>query len=187
MAGPYAEFAFDARIDGAATRVSCGVLPVGSVVCNFSVGRRAYEFRLTKCSGGGAYAFLSRFVQVYPDRETYGGFVRLDPDDVDLCIQQTPAQKLRMLERMARDVIACLSDIVGRHGREIVNYAIWYRENVRDDDTYSWLVCYMACCGIIHCNYMAGTVTYDRVGFVPADHDVVAAAAKGARVITRGT
>ena len=155
MAKAYASFAFDVRVDGVPAHVECEVLTMGVVICNFSLGRRAYTFKLSKFSGGGQFAFTEKFLRVYSDGAVYGRIIQKKETTT---IHQTPAQKTAMLERTTRDVFACLSEIVSRHGREIINYAIWHRENVKDDDTYEWIVCYMTCCAIVHSDFMAGSV-----------------------------
>jgi len=172
-----ASFEFDTRVDGVAVHVECEVLNMGVVICNFSVGRRAYSFRLSKFSGSGQMPFIAKFFDVYTDGATYGRLVR-KKDIPDALLYQSPTQKIAMLERATRDVFVCLSDVVEKHGREIINYAIWHRENVKDDDTYGWTICYMTCCAVIHADFMAGAVRYDRVGFTRPKDDEVAARRK---------
>jgi hypothetical protein len=51
--------------------------------------------------------------------------------------------------------------------REIIDYAVWYRERIKGDETtlYSKYITVMTCHNIVHTSFMAGRVTYDLVEF----------------------
>ncbi len=169
---PGGEFAFDTRVVDSPVHVECSVENSGVVTCNFSYMGRPYTFRLTKWSGGGLRAFHDVFFEQYPDSSAvYGRWITAYSD----CqLRQTPEQKMHMMERVTRDVFSCLSDIVASSQRSVLDYAVWFRENKRSDDTYAWLVTYVTCCAIVHSNFLAGNAVFPDVRFQGGPTDEVA-------------
>ena len=171
VTGVCGEFAIDVRVADSPVHVECSVESSGVVVCNFSCMRRPYTFRFTAWSVW-PIAFHDAFFKQYPGSSAVYGRWVTERDSSQL--HQTPEQKMHMFERATRDVFACLSDIVERNRKSVLGYAVWFRENVRGDSTYAWLVTYVACCAIVHSNFLARDVTFPDIRFQSSGTDEVA-------------
>ena len=65
----------------------------------------------------------------------------------------------------AKDVMSTLGKILKVHGRAVLGYAIWYRQNHEGSLTHSAYITRDTCHQIAHINFMAPNVQWTLVRF----------------------
>jgi len=166
--GPWRQFTLDVQLAEVKTHVDVQVEINNITTCNFFYLRHNYTFRITKWSGGGYWSFMEKFLPVYAidaaSRLKYGE-VQRDPATGNEQMVQDQDQRVECLMQATKDIFDCLNDIIVKHQRSVVDYALWYREKQRDDDTYSHLITLVTCHCIVHSDFMYGNVNFDLVKF----------------------
>jgi hypothetical protein len=130
---------------------------------DFTYFHSPYTFRVTKWSGNGLKYFLPLFFQYAPrDAVSFGSY-----DVVNDTYVGNSTQKMSCIVQACHDIMACLNKLILSMQREIIDYAVWYRERIKGDETtlYSKYITVMTCHNIVHTSFMAGRVTYDLVEF----------------------
>lgn len=137
--------------------------PQLKTTATFTYMHRPYEFEMTKWSGTGQASFLLRINEYYSNHPTapqsFGTVAADGTPTVD------HNQRIAAAVRAAEDVFLTLNLILDVHGREILDYAVWYRERHPEVDTYAKLITLVTCHCIIHSDFLAGTVAYELVQF----------------------
>ena len=64
------------------------------------------------------------------------------------------------------DIIRHLDEIWKANKRVVLDYAVWYREKHKEDDTYTQFIQLVTCHCIVHSDFLAPGVTYPIVPFV---------------------
>lgn len=82
----------------------------------------------------------------------------------------TTAQKAEAVVQACKDILMCVSQILAVHGRGVLDYAVWYRENKTEEDTYEDYtgITRLAVQCIVHTNFLAPSVTWEVVKFTAA-------------------
>jgi hypothetical protein len=132
---------------------------------NFNYGRREYEFDVTKWSGNGLSKLQKLFfAYAARDPDTFGERV-VDDDGYLVSRPLTSTQKRNIVFQASVDVMTTLSKIVTTHGRDVLDYAVWYRENKKFEAEmgYSSYITMRTCHCIVHQDFEAGSKTYELV------------------------
>jgi len=113
-----------------------------------------YTFVIWKWHNRGRLSLFTKFFDKYTDNAAKYGKV----DDIQL--KDFPHEKEKnIILQMCNDVIEKLNEILQQHQIMIQQYANWYRDEYYDNldesqQSYEPTISYIACCGIIHQNFM---------------------------------
>ena len=134
-----------------------------STAIDFTLNGTSYTFQVTRWSGQGFAGFLKHFHEQLRNEEQFGRY-DLSSEGVPLT-SKTLDQKLAIVLQGCADIINCVLKICQRQGRAILDYAVWYREHHREEDTYSEYITRLACHFIVHTSFLAPNVTWELVQF----------------------
>lgn len=132
---------------------------------NFNYLGRAYQFVVSKWSGRGMAKLTELFFLHTPrDPEVFGSMI-YDGDGEIISKSRNSAQKRNLLFQACVDMLTVLGKIVLVHRRDVLSYAIWYRENKRAEEqrSYSAYITMRTCHCIVHEDFEAGSRTYELV------------------------
>ena len=128
---------------------------------SFPYGRRRYSFGIIKWSGTGFYKFIKLFHEADSARDAdVFGTPLVDGGATTLF---ATAQCLRAMVQACRDILALLDRILAARGKDTFSYAVWYRENHREQRTYSQYIARIACKCIARTNFLVCDSAYDVV------------------------
>ena len=121
--------------------------------------RRAYTFHITKWRTRGLNTLLEVFHTATPrDATTYGTF-----DAATGAYAGTSDQKRNCVVASTMAVLECLSKIVIAQQKQVLDYAVWYREQKRPDvETFSTYITLITCHSIVHSEFTAGSVKLEK-------------------------
>lgn len=122
-----------------------------------------YAFDVTKWRARGLRNLMINFLE---NRNVpVASFGQLDNDG--LPTQVTPDQKMCIVIQAMKDVLQTVSQILLKHGRGILDYAVWYRENGPNDagTPYQKYITEIACHCIVHTSFIAPRVDWELVLF----------------------
>lgn len=155
----------DVPFQNATLRVQLQIMSNYRAVATFTYSNRPYTFEVTKWSGQGLARFLPLALVCRPDPN-----LPMAADGTIPAVSQQ--QRVAIVIQGARDVLATIDTILTRHGRGILDYAVWHRENATTADrfyglegTYEAYVTLIACHAIVHMDFMAPNVQWAVVHF----------------------
>jgi hypothetical protein len=124
----------------------------------FIFNRQWCNFSLTKWTGRGFVSFMEKFHAYKKPQDSidYGEF---NKDGY----HGTRQQKANMVKHAIDDVLKMVENIMRKHARSLIDYAIWYRDKAPRDNTYEDLIGVQACHLIVHCNLLAPNTTFTKV------------------------
>ena len=129
---------------------------------SFAYLGKAYTFTITKWSGRGFSNFLKLFFAAEVRNVDRFGVLDLDAEG-NITAAPSTEQKARVVLKACEDVMALFDRILVTHGRSVLDYAVWYRESGRGEETYKKYIARVACHCIVHTNFLAGGLAYDIV------------------------
>ena len=80
-------------------------------------------------------------------------------------ITASPEQRLNCIKQGCLDIMKCVEKILIVHGRGILDYAVWHRERLTNEDNYGTYIMRIACHSIVHSDFMAPNITWEMVEF----------------------
>lgn len=151
-------------IMGVTVAVKVSIRGTYATTFDFTMHGSPYTFVITKWSGRGFAKFGTLFFNAAPrDPLQFGTFSEAPDGTVTFCMDTT--QKLNAIEQGVWDVILCIDEIGCHHKRAVLGYAVWYCEKHPEIDTYAQYITWVACCGIVHVEFLAPNVSWDLVLF----------------------
>ena len=134
---------------------------------NFALLGKTYTFSVTKWGSGGLNNFLKLFHSYCPRDAAQFGTLTVD-DEGAVTVKCSVEQKVAAVVKASTDVMACVDKILFTHRRGVLDYAFWYRENHKELDTYADYITLVASHCIVHCEFLAPSVTWTLVKFSEA-------------------
>jgi hypothetical protein len=131
----------------------------------FNYMRNSYQFDITKWSGKGFRTLMKLFFSHTQRDPVHFGEVQYDGEGFIISDPLTPTQRRNIIFQASVDILICLSKIVSTHQRQVLDYAVWYREQKRSDQTYRSYITVLTCHSIVHNQFMSGSVQYEIVEF----------------------
>jgi len=154
----------EVSLGGDQVRATIKVSSVYEVDIDFTYFKAPYTFNITKWSRRGQRRFLEVFHEFEKrDPEMFG--VMNHADDGDSTYDGDSMQKVCCVVQGALDILTCLDKLIKSHQRDILDYAVEYRETDETHDTYSKYITLLTCHGIVHTNFMCGSKKFDKVEF----------------------
>jgi Rad3-related DNA helicase len=150
---------FETILGEVKTQVNYEILQTYESKFSFTYLRDPYTFTISKWSRRGFAYFVSLFFERIRDETLFGKM------DQDGNYQGSPQQKYHVILQACMDIMTCLNKILIVHKKEVLDYAVWYRENTKESDTYSKYITLCTCHSIVHSEFMTGDVTYELVEF----------------------
>lgn len=134
---------------------------------DFVFFQHSYSFHITKWSRSGINRFCDAFVQHYGKGENnkYGEEQADIVTGEPTVVCRTVEQRKNCLRQAIRDVMETLGKIFIVHGRGVLDYAVWYRENKQDESNYDLYITRICCHCIVHSNFIAPNADYTIVRF----------------------
>ncbi len=155
---------FHADIMGVNVEVKVTIKGTYETNFDFSLHGMPYTFVITKWSRKGFAKLGTLFFNTTArDTTQFGTFT--EATDGTVTFGMDTAQKLNLVEQAVKDIISTV-DKIGRHyQRAVLDYAVWYREKHPELTTYQEYITSVACCSIVHVDFLAPNVTWDLVQF----------------------
>jgi len=126
---------------------------------SFSFAGRSYVGEITKWRSTGQTMFLNYFLSYYNDKQKFGY-----RDEENGEFKMTLEQKTSCVIQGVQDVFNCIDKIITQYQRQLLDYAVYYRENCHYKD-YSTYITTIACHLIVHMNLMVPNINYKIVTF----------------------
>jgi hypothetical protein len=128
----------------------------------FWYARRTYGFNITKWSGTG----LPKLVELF-----YAADEARDPEVFGVPFADNTSgaafvpseQCVRVMVKACKDILVLLDCILVARGKDVFSYAVWYRENHREEDTYKQYISKITCKCIVRTNFLVCDAVYDVV------------------------
>lgn len=153
---------FTCTLVGNSTPVSVDIMTSFAATVNFSFLGHPYMFSVTKWSRRGQAQFYSIFHEVQRDEDLFGTL------EADGTVKKTTEQKLNCIVQAIKDVMFCLNIITETHQRSVLDYAVYFREKVPDDDTYGHYITLITCHCIVHQHFIYPSAQFTVVKFYPS-------------------
>lgn len=146
---------------GGLSDVSVGITiePSYKTTISFLYGGRPYLFRVNNWTGAGMDRFLELFDEASEDKDSlYATTIQACKEITDL-----RSRVILAIVQACRDIMELLNRILLAHGHNALSYAMWYRQNHRDESTYYKYIARRTCKCISRTNFLAPNLTYDAV------------------------
>jgi hypothetical protein len=78
----------------------------------------------------------------------------------------TPNQLTCIIIEAARDVFKYLNVLLNNQRKQILDYAVWYRDRFPSPESYEEYIQLVTCHCIVHSQFLAGSVDWNVVPFV---------------------
>jgi hypothetical protein len=153
------------QIGGIFARASISVFMNYAANIDFVVHGKPYTFSVTKWSRNGMANFMRLFFSLPRDTAVFGRLV-LDEAGEAVSVPNT-AQKTAAVIQACKEMLHTVGLFLENHGRAILDYAVWYRENHSEEDTYAQYITKIAAHCVVHSNFMAPSVQWPLVLFTP--------------------
>lgn len=155
---------FPSNLLGVDVEVKLTIAATYAATFDFTLHGTPYTFLVTKWSSKGFAKFGTAFFNAATrDTATFGTFA--EAADGTVSFSMTTCQKLNMIEQGVKDVLVCIDKIGRFYQRAVLDYAVWYRENHQEVDTYEQYITRTACCAIVHVNFLAPNINWEIVRF----------------------
>ena len=134
-------------------------------VIDFSLYGSLHTFTIKKWRSSQFTGFFKRFhVHTVRDAAKFGSMTM---DAEGACTFHADVhQKVAAVLQAAKDVISCLDRIAEHHKSAILDYATWYREAHKEEDSYAELITRITCHLIVHTGFFSPNIHWDLVQFV---------------------
>jgi hypothetical protein len=144
--------------------VTANIHTARSTSISFIYMRTPYQFDITKWSGQGVRKLTELFfAHTARDPGTFGTAITYDDQERATSLPLTPTQRRNVIFQASIDILTCLSKIVHVHQRQVLDYAVWYREQKAKGDSYRSYITLITCHCIVHSEFMSGSVQYELV------------------------
>lgn len=167
----------DVNLLGAPTHVQITVTQSYAATINFTLFGKPYTFTITKWQARGQANFIRLFYSLPRDANVFGA--PMFNDEGMLVQAPSVRQKTQAIIQACQDVLACVNAIFHRHGRSLLDYAVWYRERHPEEDTYSQYITKITAHCIVHADLLAPNVAWELVLFTPPAAPAAAAGGAG--------
>ena len=155
---------FTTSIMGVEVEVKTTVKGTYETTFDFTLHGDPYTFVITKWSRRGFAKLGTLFFNAAGrDADIFGVFS--EATDGTVSFSMDTEQKVNVVEQAVKDVIATIDKIGIHHKRAVLDYAVWYREKHQEMTTYAEYITWVACCAIVHVNFMAPNVSWEVVKF----------------------
>jgi hypothetical protein len=133
-------------------------------ILDFTWCGRAYTFNVTAWKSGGIDKFVKLFHQhAARDPETYGS-ISSGAEGMPI-VDMDSTQKGNAVLRGCMDVMTCLNQIIEPCQSSIMDYAMWYRENHKEETDYSSYITLRTCHCIVHSELLSPTYHRQLIKF----------------------
>ena len=146
---------------------------VNAARIHFVLKNNPYEFNITKWGGRGLSPFATKFHEFYELQterlglastdEYFEQYGEMNKDGVPDLSDRT--KNLNIITRAIADVFDGINRIYNEHGRGMLDYAVWHRENLPQEDDYGSQIMKISAHCIVHSDLMAPNVIWQRVLF----------------------
>jgi hypothetical protein len=155
---------FSAVIMGVEVEVKLTIWDTFEATFDFSMQGSPYTFVIRKWSRQGFAKFATLFFSAAPrDAMIYGSFSEATDGHVNFSMDT--AQKINIIEQGVKDILICIDKIGCHYQRCILDYAVWYRENHPETETYEQYVTRVACCAMVNAEFLAPNINWEIVRF----------------------
>lgn len=125
---------------------------------HFTLLGQLYTFEVTRWRARGLSTFCNLLIQRFPD----GRFGTLDEHG------QLPAdfgdeRRHAAVLQGCRDIMAVVNAIFVKYRRNVMDYAVWYREKHKETDTYEQYISLVACHCICHADMWGANMDWEIV------------------------
>lgn len=155
---------FKATIMGVEVDVTLTIAKTLVATFKYTMHGSPQEFKVTKWTGGGFHKFCLLFMNASARNAAQFGSL-ITATDGKPRFQMDKMQKLNVIEQGVKDILTCVDQIARHYKRSILDYAVWYRENQLALDTYQQYITRLACCAIVHVNFLAPDISWPIVEF----------------------
>lgn len=152
------------------TCVEFKILKNFAAVANFTSYGRKYSFTMDRWSRTqkdvkNATKSFNKFAQLFLERfdNLSDLFGRLNPQTNG--VEASEMQKVKMVQYAILDVFTAVEQIIVLYQREVISYALFYRENPGNIDKYEKYIHIVACHCLTHSDYLGPLVQYQSVDF----------------------
>lgn len=149
----------DVTIGGQPVRVEVMVFNLKHATADFRYMNQMYSFELNAWKGRGFTPFSSKLVAAYGSGQGFGSI------DAEGHVDASADEKEASVLQAVKDIFRYLNQIVLHQGRSVLDYAVWYRENHKERDTYEQTIQLVTCHCIVHSDFMQGDITWHVVPF----------------------
>lgn len=132
---------------------------------DFSFMQKPYTFYVTKWSRNGLRTFLSLFIAYYGAGDRNQFATLREDEDGNNFYDYNDEQKKACLRQGINDIMITLGKIFAKHGRGILDYAVWYRETHLSENNYDLYITRICCHCVVHCNFIAPNAVFEIVRF----------------------
>lgn len=128
---------------------------------DFSITGEPFTFCVTTWSSNGMGRFLRLFHTVSREPDKYGQME--STDDGQHIVRAVPLQKCNSVVQASKDIMKCLYNISNKYRKSVLEYAIWYCEHHREQNTYSQYITWITCHCIVHHELMIPKLKWELV------------------------
>jgi hypothetical protein len=165
MAATLHQSDFTATVGDALVTVNVTMERSFAVQLDFILHGRPYSFSMTKWSSrGGMAKFISLFYSSAGRDPAVFGSVVYD-DSGEMVSGPKDDQKIQAVLQACKDIFRCLDQLLSANGSGLMDYAVWYREKHREEDTYSDYITKQVCHNIVHEELLAPATAWKLVKF----------------------
>ncbi|KAA6417370.1 MAG: hypothetical protein FRX49_12699 [Trebouxia sp. A1-2] len=132
---------------------------------SWSLFGRAYSFNVHDWRSGNINQLCSRFHKYAPRDQQVYGYIEEDTETGAVTPHINQVQKVNIVRQAVFDIFKTLELILQVHGRAILDYATWYRENNKDKEAYADYITLVTCHHIVHVNFLAPSIQWTLVKF----------------------
>lgn len=148
---------------GVPVQFRCNVQWTYEVTLDFVLHGTPYTFNITKWRSSGMAKFIRLFYSRARDVAKFGQPTYTD--EGELVTSPTSEQKTMAVLQASYDILQCVDLIMTKYKSSVLDYASWYRESHKEEDTYSDYVTKLACHFIVHTNMLAPNIAWEVVKF----------------------
>ena len=175
---------FNTSIMGQQTKVEIKIKENYEIIATFQSAGTPYTFHMkymkkwgkTRETVASATSTFNKFLQLVLERfgnlPEFGATTTVvdEAGVVTTSTSATPEQTANVLKYAAVDVFTCVEQIVQRHRRSVLDYAIMHRERNKHT-TYEEYIHLVACHCLVHSNFHAPNVDFALVDFCTTEQD----------------
>lgn len=152
---------FACQLGGVQTAYSVTIKNSWAVEVAFNYQHNPYRMVLT--GGNSATNKLHRLFLAEIPTPNPAEFGAIDDRDN---LNVTSLQRQAFCVRLAQNAMECLNETLIQQGRNVLDYAVWYREQPRPD-TFANIVQKQVCHFIVHEDFISGTVQFTETAWRP--------------------
>ena len=153
---------FSCQLGGSPVRVNHSTGNDNTAIA-FSYMGNAYEFKIQQWCIRGWSNFAKAFHDCHDNYDLWGSSSEDDNGLVRFDI--SPEKKQNIIESAVKDIMNHLDLLLTQYGKQILGYAVWYREKSGGYDTYEDYITKMTCHCIVDSQFISGNVQWQRAAF----------------------